>query len=322
MNSKVQTAITTIIGKKGINELGITHPHEHLFLKKGVPMQVDPSLVIDDYEKTKNEVILAMAHGVQTIVDAQPIGAGRNAALLKKVSEESGLNIIACTGFHKLVFYKSNHWIHSASSEKLTELYVDELTNHLYQDGEDNWPSTIVDGKAGLIKTAADMQGVAGRYFSLFKAAATASKLTNTAIMSHTELGYHALEQISFYEKHDIAPEKLIICHLDRKTENLEYMLHVAESGVYIELDTIGRFRYHSDEDEIIMILRLLDKGHEDRILLSLDTTNKRMRHYDGGNFGLDYLQTTFLPILKKAGVSDSMIRKMTIDNAARALAK
>lgn len=322
MNCKVKTTVTTITGEKEIDELGIIHPHEHLFLKKGVPMQLDASLVLDNYEKTKNEVILAMAYGVQTIVDAQPIGAGRNAALLKKVSEEIGINIVACTGFHKLVFYKNDHWIHRASLEELAELFVNEITSHLYQDGEDGWPSIVIDGKAGLIKTAADMQGVAGRYFTLFKAAAAASKITNTAIMSHTELGYHALEQIAFYENQGIPPEKLIICHLDRKTENLEYMLHVAESGVYIELDTIGRYKYHSDEDEVDMILRLLDKGHENRILLSLDTTNKRMRHYDGGSLGLDYLQVTFLPMLKKAGVSDSIIRKITIDNAARALVK
>ncbi len=99
-------------------------------------------------------------------------------------------------------------------------------------------------------------------------------------------------------------------------------MLHVAESGVYLELDTIGRFRYHSDEDEVKMILKLLDKGHEDRILLSLDTTNKRMRHYNGGDLGLDYLQVTFLPMLRKAGVGENIIRKITIANAARALAK
>lgn len=318
----LEATVTTILGEVQQHKLGIIHPHEHLFLKNGVPAQVDASLVLDDYEKTRKEVALAMTHGVQTIVDAQPIGAGRDALLLRRLSEESGIHIVACTGFHKLVFYAQNHWIHTASSEALTELFVTEITKHLYRDGEDDWPSTTITGKAGLIKTAADMQGVGGRYFSLFTAAAAAAKLTNTAIMSHTEMGYHALEQIAFYEKHEVPPEQLIICHLDRKVENLDYMLHVAESGVYLELDTIGRFRYHSDEDEVKMILKLLDKGHEDRILLSLDTTNKRMRHYNGGDLGLDYLQVTFLPMLRKAGVGENIIRKITIANAARALAK
>ena len=64
--------------------------------------------------------------------------------------------------------------------------------------------------------------------------------------------------------------------------ENADYMLHVAGTGVYIEMDTIGRYKYHSDEEEVRLIRMLLDHGHEDRILLGLDTTRKRMKSYGG----------------------------------------
>ncbi|WP_419961245.1 phosphotriesterase family protein [Psychrobacillus sp. BM2] len=314
--------VTTVKGDIRPEEMGITHAHEHLFIKPGHPAKQDPALCIDDFELTMKELAEIQILGVQTIIDAQPVGSGRNARWLTEVAEQSGLNILASTGFHKLSFYPNDHWIRTKGSEQLAELFINELTEGMFADGEGDWPSEQLPARAGLIKTATDMQGTAGRYFDLFRAAAKAALTTGSPIMSHTELGYHALEQVALYESLGVPAEQLIICHLDRKMENADYMLHVASTGVFLELDTIGRFHYHSDEEEIELIHRLLDAGHEDQILLSLDTTRKRMKFYDGGSFGMDHLLAHFIPMLKHAGVTEEIIQKMLVSNPAKAFAK
>ncbi|MDQ0271004.1 phosphotriesterase family protein [Cytobacillus purgationiresistens] len=313
--------ITTISGEISSKDIGICHSHEHLFIKRGKPYEVDPSLVLDDFEKTKAEVQLFKVAGGTTIVDAQPIGCGRNSNWLERLSLETGIQIIASTGFHKLDFYQEHHWIFDQNYNELCALFIEEINNGMYCDGEEGWPEFKSSGRAGLIKTAANMQGAAGRYFQLFKAAAKASYETGTPIMSHTELGFNALEQIKLYTDLGLKENQLIICHLDRKMENEDYLLHVASTGVFLELDTIGRFNYHSDEQEVKLIKSLIDHGYEDQILLGLDTTNKRMKHY-GGNIGLDHLLNTFLPLLKENGVSDQQIKKMMHNNPSLAFSK
>ena len=56
------------------------------------------------------------------------------------------------------------------------------------------------------------------------------------------------------------------------------------------------------------------------RLLLSLDTTRERLKSY-GGQLGLDYLKTVFLPKLRAHGVSDEQITQITVHNPAAALA-
>lgn len=313
--------ITTIRGDIPASDIGFCHSHEHLFIKNGQPKLMDPSLLLDEYEKTKAEAEMFKRMGGRTIVDAQPVGSGRDASLLLQLAEETDLHILSSTGFHKLGFYPEKHWILETSAEKLASLFIDELENGMFTDGENAWPTERIDARAGLIKTAADFTGTAGPYFRLFRAATLASHKTGAPIMSHTELGYGALDQIKLYTDWGIPEDWLIICHLDRKMENADYLLHVADTGVFVELDTIGRFKYHSDEDEVKLIRMLIDRGHEDQILLGLDTTRKRMKSY-GGDIGLDHLQGTFLPLLRESGVTEEQIWKMMHVNPAKAFSK
>jgi phosphotriesterase-related protein len=67
-------------------------------------------------------------------------------------------------------------------------------------------------------------------------------------------------------------------------------------------------------------VFELVDDGFEKQLLLSLDVCLKQHLHSYGGK-GYDHLQTKFLPLLRKIGVSEDAIQQMTIYNPARALA-
>ena len=84
--------------------------------------------------------------------------------------------------------------------------------------------------------------------------------------------------------------------------------------GAYLEYDTIGRFKYHSDEEEIRRIEEILDAGWVKRLLLSLDTTNRRMLSY-GGDIGLNYLLQTFLPAMHNSGISEAVLERIMRKN-------
>jgi 5-phospho-D-xylono-1,4-lactonase len=321
VQNQQEQLITTVTGTIRPSEIGFCHSHEHLFLKEGKAAKLDPALVIDDFDKTIKELNLFKSVGGTTIVDAQPVGSGRNSEWLAAASQKTGVKIIASTGFHKLVFYPEDHWIHTVDEQKLSELFIDELKNGMYADGDTSWPRKQTTAKPGIIKTASDLDGVGGPVYRLFKAAAFAAKETGAPIMSHTEMGRSALDQIKLYTDLGLPSNQLIICHLERKMDNMDYLLHVASTGVFLELDTIGRFKYHSDEEEAELIVKLIEAGYESQILLGLDTTRKRLKSY-GGELGLDYLSQHFIPLLESYGVSKTHIHKMVHSNPARAFSK
>lgn len=321
MSTKKSNFIMTVDGPVRDTQFGFCHSHEHLFIAEGQSAKVNPALRIDSFSKTLAELELYRKAGGRSIVDAQPVGCGRMADLLVRASRESEVRIVAATGFHKLTFYPSDHWIHSFSADQLAQLFQTELENGMYLDGDSSIPSQRIPALPGVIKTASDLEGITPKYRKLFEAAAWAARQTGTPILSHTEMGKAALDQIRLFLDYGLPAESIIICHLDRTLMDLDYQLRVAASGVYLEFDTIGRFKYHSDEKEVDFIVKLVERGYEDRILLGLDVTRERMKNY-GGNLGLDYIAVSFLPMLKKAGLPDEVIAKFTIHNPAQAFQK
>jgi len=52
-----------------------------------------------------------------------------------------------------------------------------------------------------------------------------------------------------------------------------------------------------------------------------LDTTRERLKSY-GSNIGLDYILAKFIPALKKYGINNDIINKITRKNPAEALTR
>src|SRR5699024_7902484 len=145
-----------VLGKIKPEKVAFCHSHEHLFLKDGQPGKVNPALILDNYSATKKELKLFKDIGGTTIVDAQPIGSGRDEKNLVKVSEETSIDIIASTGFHKFVFYPKNNWLFDYSKQDLTDVFVHELTKGMFINTEMEKPNEFIPKEAGQIKVAID----------------------------------------------------------------------------------------------------------------------------------------------------------------------
>ncbi|WP_309120600.1 hypothetical protein [Paenibacillus sp.] len=313
--------VRTVRGDVPKSALGFCHSHEHAFLADGHPATLNPALRIDDYAATVAELRDFRAAGGRAMVDCQPLGCGRMERALVAASTEADVHLVASTGFHKLAFYRDGHWVRTYSEERLRDVFVREVTVGMYEGTDAAEPcAASLNARAGVVKTAVDRERMADPDKRWFAAAAAASIATGAPIVCHTETHEEAIWLAHYYLERGVRPNNVVLCHLDRTTDRPETHRELAKLGVYLEYDTIGRFKYHSDEDEAKLLLRLLEWGMEDRILLGLDTTRARLKHY-GGDVGWTYLIETFLPLLARFGVGDEAIRRWMVDNPAEAFA-
>lgn len=311
--------VQTVSGRISPDSIGFCHCHEHLFIREGKSCEVNPSLRIDDYGKTLSEVRDFMAAGGTAIVDAQPVGCGRMADSLLNLSLDCGVQIIASTGFHKMMFYPKNHWIFYLDQEKLTGLFLHEILSSMYIKS-DTELSQCTDARAGIIKCALDISGLDRQYRKLFSAAAKASALTAAPLMVHIEKGSDPVSLADYLEQKNVNLNKVIFCHMDRACQDTDIHKELCARGIYLEYDTIARPKYHSDEREAELFAALIQAGYEDRLLFSLDTTRERLKTYTPDGAGLTYLIQTFIPLLHTYGVTDRQIQKISRDNCRRIL--
>lgn len=331
--------VQTVLGPIDSARLGHCQAHEHVWVHATPASVRIPQLRIDRMEASLAELRTYRAAGGMAIVDAQPVGAGRDIGRLAALSIASGVHIVAATGFHRPMFYPQFHWIHGMSGDELVRLFVSEVRKGAFAVGSEAPPSMApmsmtppqmappslrTPHRAGLVKAALGQEPIGQApqddwTIRLLEAAGTAAVEAGTALMLHTEAGSGALEAIRRLERLGLPASRVIVCHADRQASDPAPVLAIAETGARLDFDTIGRFKYHDDDSEIALIRTLCDAGHARRLMLALDTTAERLTAY-GGPLGLDYLITTFLPALERAGLDPALCARMVRENPAEAL--
>lgn len=313
--------ITTVSGDISPSDLGFCQSHEHLSIIREYPASVSSDQCIDDWEKSCQELKLYRHFGGGAVVDAQGLGCGRDAAMLRDISKKSGVHIIASTGFHKMFFYPEGHWIYSISTDNLTRLYLAELTCGMFIDGDNGYPVKQISARAGQIKAALDIGEFTSQYRKVFTAAAEAAKISGGVLMVHIEKGSDPIALADFLNKQGVVPNRIIFCHLDRAIADIGIHREVCARSIILEYDTIGRPKYHSDEAEVRIILEMLKAGYEKQLLMSLDTTRTRLKSY-GGNPGLAYIIEHFIPLLRRKELPEEQISLFFKENPARIFSK
>lgn len=314
--------VWSVCGDIAPDNLGYCQIHEHIFVRPTPASEKNPVLRIDSFDRSLTELNTYRAAGGVSLVDAQPVAAGRDALMLRELSRQSGVTIIASTGYHLLDFYPEDCWIHALDETELFELYRSELKEGmLLWDGDAaRRPERAEDLRAGLVKAAIPAEGPVGRYEILLRAAARAAAETGVPLMLHTEYGRCADRAVELCFAAGMAPSKIIVCHVDRQAKDMSVHDGIAALGVWLDYDTVGRFKYHSDEEELSLLRHATQAGYAERVLLALDTTAGRLSAYNG-EIGLDYLLTRFLPLLRQSGFSEEILRGFNNENCRRLFA-
>jgi phosphotriesterase-related protein len=304
-------SLITTLGNRTADEIGMILPHEHIFvdLRTWDKPGYGAGNAADVIALMSPEVEKAKAVGVTALVECTPLGVGRRVDLVKAVSEASNFPVVVATGMYREPWITP--WGHNASEDELYEWMHSELTGTIENTGV----------QAAWIKLSAGDEGITDSEAKLLRAAARAGKATNAVIGSHTIKGRVVREQLAIIEAAGYTASRFIWIHT-QADRDFNLHLEMAQRGVWIEYDWIGNNDAVTDETYIDYIKRLIDAGYEKQILISHDRG-----WYDAGNPGFQpkpftYISETFIPKLRQAGLSDTLITQLTHNNPFNAFAR
>ncbi|MDN8601039.1 phosphotriesterase-related protein [Citrobacter enshiensis] len=287
-----------------IDTSGYTYAHEHLHIDlSGFKNNLDCRF--DQYDLICQEMKDLMALGVRNIIEMTNRYMGRNPQFMLDLMRDTGMNVVACTGYYQNAFFPEH--VATRSVDQLAQEMVDEIV-----DGIDG-----TELKAGIIAEIGSSEGVITPLEEkVFIAAARAHNETGRPISTHTSFGTMGLEQLALLKTQGVSLSRVVIGHCDLK-DNLDNILRMIDLGAYVQFDTIGKNSYYPDEKRIGMLHVLRDRGLLNRVMLSMDITRRSHLKVNGGN-GYDYLLTTFVPQLRQSGFSQVDVDMMLRDNPAR----
>jgi phosphotriesterase-related protein len=303
-------AVQSVTGPVDADALGVTLMHEHVLVDfigaaRVSRTRYDPDEVVE----------VALPHlrrirelGCATLVECTPAYLGRDPLLLRRLSEASGLCILTNTGFY------------GAANDKHVPAFAFEETA---QQIAARWIAEAADGIEGTGVRPAFMKiGVDGAPLSpidakLVRAAGITSAKTGLPIASHTGSGAAAMEEADLLERAGVAPSSFIWVHAQSERD-AAYHERLARLGAWVEFDGVSpsTLSRHVDLVRQMKAAELLD-----RVLVSHDAGWYHVGEPGGGSFRpFDTLFAEFVPALRKAGLTDDDVRRLLVDNPARAL--
>ena len=308
-------SVITVRGPISSASLGVTDAHDHLFLRTPAL----PGQEFDDLERSTAEVRAARSTGISTVVEVTPIGCGRRPDLMRALSEATGVNIVAASGYHRDAHYPPGSWVMDASVDLLAERILADLQDGMHPNDwlDPDWP--LDPARAGVIKAGASYQRISDRERDRLVAGARASRRTGAPLLVHTEVGTCGHEIVDLLQAEGVPQNRVILAHLDRNPD-LELHADLAARGVTLEYDTPGRIKYRPDSELLDLIEAMVAAGHLDRLLLGLDLGRRDYLHAYGGGPGMTYLMATFVPRLC-GRIGEAAADAILSGNPARAFA-
>lgn len=304
--------VRTVLGDIAPEEMGLTYSHEHIIIEESFPTISNPLFLLNDVEKVSQELAGFFIGGGKTVVDTMPANCGRNVEKLAEVSRRSKVNIIAPTGLHLEMYYLPNHWRYSYSADQLTQLFIDDITLGIDRNDYGGPFVERTPYKAGMIKLATADDRITAHQKKIFEAVVQAHLETGAPILTHTNGGKLALEQVELFAKLGADLSHIVISHVD-KNKDLTFHHDLMQTGVNVEYDSHFRWK-DPDNNPTISLLENLLPHYPDQITLGMDMAKHSYWKSYGGKPGLNYLLTEFRQMLVTSGL-DPYFEKMFFTN-------
>jgi phosphotriesterase-related protein len=343
--------VMTVLGEIDPGELGVTLPHEHLIADLGGQWELpgddadlraalaplDPGLYtrsqarpahyrsvlgVHDPLTAVEELGPFVAAGGRTVVDLTLDGIGRDPTALAAISRLAGVHVVMGCG--EYVARSHSGYVDVCSPEQIRDVLVGEIETGVGVTGI----------RPGIIGEIGSGNPLTDGERKVLRGAAMAQQQTGLALNIHRTVfpdPSAALEALDLVIAEGVDPERVVMSHCDERPEP-EFALAVGERGAWIELDTFGmehwaanwrhpsgRVRRSYDPDRIEILLRVLDAGYLDRLLISQDVCMQTMLRRHGGG-GYAHIDTEIVERLIDAGVSQDDIDRIRITNPRRML--
>jgi phosphotriesterase-related protein len=315
--------IRTVTGTTTPEALGRTLMHEHMLigypgweadsLRPGPTRDEIVAKAVDRIEEMK-------AEGISAMIDPCPNDLGRDVELMAEVAQRTGFQLVCATGLYKQEEGGVAYW-HFRSSfgpqvDAMTELFIREI--------EDGVGDTGI--RAGIIKVATGPGKVTDYERTILEAAAKASIATDTPITTHTDRGTMGDEQQRILTGHGVPAHRIVIGH-SCGTSDHDYHFAIAQGGSYLGFDRFGLDMIHPDDERVASVLRLLERGAGDRIVVSHDSVWcwRGTPIPDPAAFAAMeqiwnplHFTRRIVPRLREGGANDEQIEALLVDNPRR----
>ncbi len=305
--------VNTVQGALPHECLGITDAHNHVWID-AVPGVDAGAPVLEQFTLILKELNEFRDKGGGTLLDCQPQGCGRDGKRLLALSRASGVNLIACTGFHRKKYYSQDHWLWSATPNQICDFLCSEMEQGLLETLDTPTPV-----KAGFIKIALESAWADCPQAGLEGVASAAAKL-NSLVEIHTERGALAEKAFFYFTNLGLSPAQLVFCHMDKRPDR---GLHteLARLGVLLEYDTFYRPKYDPSLNLWPLIECMVGSGFSDRISLATDMAEAELYQSIGGGAGLASFPGEIQSQLIERGIPETARKQMLGGNIARRLA-
>lgn len=294
-------------------------------------LQLD-NLKLDDPDVMAAELADFHASGGRTVVEMSALGLRTDVTALRKLSQQTGVAIVAAAGL-----YIEDSWpeyVHAYTIAQFAENIISELV-----DGIDG-----TDVQAGHIKLAVTNLSAAQQ--AALRGGARAALETGALVTVHPgfEPGRDGRRISEILIEEGLPPCRIVIAHADAfivATDltrlvldpgswamNLDYHRELLDRGVNISFDCFGQswtdeasgMVSESDWHRLAAVMALLKQGYGGQLVLGTDVFMKMLTRRGGGE-GYCRLTRWALPTLRRLGVSESDIDRMTNENPAQLLA-
>jgi len=315
----MSATVQSVLGPLRPDQLGFTLMHEHVMVAASGLYQAYPDLLGRGPEARAIEALKkAKAAGIDTILDATTFDLGRHAPLLKAVAAGSGVNIINVTGW----WLDVPRFMQGLGPRQLAREFVRDLT--------EGFRGTEI--RAGMLKCAADFEGVTRPLETMARAVAIAHRETGAPIMVHSHPASQlARRQIAIFREEGVDLTRVKIDHSNDTTDT-EYLQWILDQGCYLGLDRYPG-RITSANMRTVTLKRLIDMGYGDRLCPSHDciclhlhneredgSIPEQHAYFDHNPDQYLYIHRKVIPQLQAMGTTDAQIRTLFVDNPRRFL--
>jgi phosphotriesterase-related protein len=314
--------VQTVTGPVDADELGLTLIHEHFRGRDEATVIQWPHLSDEEalYAEALEQARAVQGHDVKTVVEPTAMMLGRDIPFLVRLAQETGLQIVPCTGIYTYDHLPIN--LTTRDADYLADLFVHDIEQGIQG----------TDARAAFIKIAADEPGVNENIEKIHRAAARASLRTGAPIMAHSRPASNTgPRQVEVLLEEGVAPEKIQIAHTGDSAD-LDYIEGLLQTGVYIGMDRYGIEMYLPMEQRNATVTALLERGYADRMFLSQDVVvaldwfppEMEEQLIAGGavkDWSMTLLFEQVIPTLREQGMTDEQLDTMMVQNPKRWLA-
>jgi phosphotriesterase-related protein len=309
------TEIQTVLGPVGLDDLGETMVHEHVFFWNwGEEHKRAASVAYARHELGK-----LAACGARALVDVGPLPE-RDMAWYRELAPQVDQHIVLSTGFY--LEDRTPEPFRSFSEDQCVARFRHELFDGIGSSGV----------RAGLVKAASNGAELTDWERTVLRAAARVQRETGIPVCLHSCEG--ARSQFDLLVEAGADPERLYFSHVEAEFgwegrtlgEQARYLEAICREGGSLFFNNY-LFEFDTPHEDLMVLMHTLaDRGYLHRLLFGMDVNfevaddgriwmEAEREHPECGQRTWEAIYTGFIPLLKHWGFTDAEVRTMLVEN-------